>query len=532
MVDMAAGILNGQWLGPYNAVKLMKGAAFPVFLAAANVSGISYLHFLDLTNTAACLFFTWQIRDLIRDRRLLLVFFTAILFDPCSYSRYAFQRVYRSSITWFEVLFIFGAYLGLYCKMLERKKTGRWERGLMGEYLTAAAGAAALAFFWNTREEGMWILPFVLTASALIIAIPAGAFRRGETGAARLFFSAFCLLLFPAAVLSANMAVKKLNRQYYGEEVRLEEIDGTFGDTLKTIYSVKNRTEIPYVSVSGEKLERLCRISPSLAGIRPELDQRLDYYDAIDRGGEDGETEDGWFFWALRQAAFDAGETVTLPQSQRFWEQMREEILAALVDPASGLEEQPVMPSSLMSPFRPVYLRELPPVFAKAVRFMITYQITVSLWGPSGKESLEACELFRRVTGNQEAAKDPQGQLPPQARWIERLLNVYQLLNPVAAAAAAVSILLLLIRSLADHTRAHIPCLLTICGLLLSAAALLFGVCYTEISAFQAVNCLYLSGAYPLMLAGFWIAILYTVRLLVVRKKTGHSLQSRMERNK
>ena len=190
------------------------------------------------------------------------------------------------------------------------------------------------------------------------------------------------------------------------------------------------------------------------------------------------------------------------------------------------------MPSSLMSPFRPVYLRELPPMFAKAVRYMISYQITVSLWGPSGKESLEACELFRMVTGNQEAAKDPQGQLPPQARWIERLLNVYQLLNPVAAAAAAASILLLLIRSLADHTRAHIPCLLTICGLLLSAAALMFGVCYTEISAFPAVNCLYLSGAYPLMLAGFWIAILYTARLLVVRKKTGHSLQSRMERNK
>ena len=114
MVEMAAGILNGQWLGPYDAVKLMKGAAFPVFLAVARTSGSSYMRLLDFTNSAACLFFTWQVRKIIKDRRLLFVLFTVLLFDPCTFSRFVFQRVYRSSITWPEVLFIIGAYLGLY----------------------------------------------------------------------------------------------------------------------------------------------------------------------------------------------------------------------------------------------------------------------------------------------------------------------------------------------------------------------------------------------------------------------------------
>ena len=222
-----------------------------------------------------------------------------------------------------------------------------------------------------------------------------------------------------------------------------------------------------------------------------------------------------------------AGKTVTLSQSQRFWEQMQEEILDALEDPASGLEQQPVMPSPLMSPFRPAYMQELPRVFVQAARYMIMYQDTEPLWGPSGKESPEVCELFRRVTGNQETVKAPQGQLPPQAGWIGRLMSFYRLLNPIAAAAAAVSILLLFIRSLTDHTREHITCLLTVCGMLLSAAAVMLGVCYTEISAFAAVNCVYLSGAYPLMLAGFWTAILYTVRFMYLRKKTGRMFQKR-----
>lgn len=517
MVEMAAGILNGQWLGAYNAVKLMKGAAFPVFLAAARLTGSSYLRILDFTNSAACLFFVWQVRNLIRDRRLLFVLFTVLLFDPCTYSRFVFQRVYRSSITWPEVLFIFGAYLGLYYKMLAHRETGNWKEGMAGEFLTAAVGATALVFMWNTREESFWILPFALTASVLIFAVPAGACRRGETSVKRLFFGAFCLLLFPAAVLSANAEIRTLNRQYYGEAVRLEEIDGTFSDALKTIYAVQNRVEIPYVSVSREMLERLYQVSPSLKSIQPELEERLAFYDTVDRGGEDGETEDGWFFWALRRAAFDAGKTVTLPQSQFFWKQMQEEIQNAMEDPESGIERQPVLPSALLSPFRPAYVRKLPPTFVKAASYMVSYQEVAPLWGPSGKESRESIELFQIVTGDRAAGDDLQGNLPLQAVWIEGLLQIYGLVNPIAAAAAILCFLLLLARSVSTRSREHIPCLLTVAGLLLTAVVLVLGVSYTEITAFPAISYFYLSGAYPLMLGGFWIVILYTVRCLLSR---------------
>jgi hypothetical protein len=52
---------------------------------------------------------------------------------------------------------------------------------------------------------------------------------------------------------------------------------------------------------------------------------------------------------------------------------------------------------------------------------------------------------------------------------------------------------------------------LTVSGLLLTAAVLLMGVSYAEITAFSAISYFYLSGAYPLMLGGFWIMILYSV---------------------
>ena len=111
MVQMAEGLLSGNWLGAYDPVILMKGAFFPLFLAASNRFGSSYLSTLDFMNTLACVYFVWQMRHLFRDRRLLFPLFVVLLFEPCTFSGRTFQRVYRSSLTWMQVLFLFGSFI-------------------------------------------------------------------------------------------------------------------------------------------------------------------------------------------------------------------------------------------------------------------------------------------------------------------------------------------------------------------------------------------------------------------------------------
>ena len=53
----------------------------------------------------------------------------------------------------------------------------------------------------------------------------------------------------------------------------------------------------------------------------------------------------------------------------------------------------------------------------------------------------------------------------------------------------------------------------------LSALILLLGVSYAEITAFSALRSFYMVGAYPLMLAGEWLAILYAAERLFGRRE-------------
>ena len=82
MIRMAHGLINGDWLGDYYGVLLMKGCFFPMFLTAAKLVKVPYLQAVTLAHSAACVFFVSQVRSLIRDRRLLVVM-AAVLLD-CS----------------------------------------------------------------------------------------------------------------------------------------------------------------------------------------------------------------------------------------------------------------------------------------------------------------------------------------------------------------------------------------------------------------------------------------------------------------
>ena len=102
------------------------------------------------------------------------------------------------------------------------------------------------------------------------------------------------------------------------------------------MYSIKDREPVPRVSVTGEKLERMYACSPSLAMIRPELEENLEYYAGIDSNPHDGDVEDGWMIWALKKAAFTNGAADTLPKSQAYWLRVCRELQAELAEQFPG----------------------------------------------------------------------------------------------------------------------------------------------------------------------------------------------------
>lgn len=535
MVQMAESLLSGNWLGDYSPVILMKGSFFPIFLAASHRFGSSYLSSLDYMNTLACIYFVWQIRHLFRDRRLLFPLFVVLLFEPCSYSARTFQLVYRTTLTEHQVLFLFGSYFGLYLHGKEHRRSGNWQRPWSDVLLALVAGIVLWAM-WNTREETFWAIPFIVVASILILLDLLWAVRFQKHALRQISIRLFCCLMPFLILFGGNQWIRWQNKRHYGVALRLEEVDGEFASTLKTIYSIKNETDIPYVTVSREKLERLYAASDSLRLIRPELDAEMDRYSRADRDESDREVEDGWFFWGLKYAAFKNGVADTLPKSQQFWRQVRLELETALNSPDSDFILQPVMPPALMSPWQSANRAYVSETCLKGIKYLLRYDGVGPSFHSERVVPAATTRHFEFITNNisfyseQKAPLDESVHLAlvtPVLDCLQRIIAVYQTLNPILALISVPSFVVFAVVCAVKKLAGHMPFILIVLGMALSALVLFCGVVYNDLTAFQAVDLyFYMSGIYPLMLSCESLTVLYLFeRLLPERhiRTTGSS---------
>ena len=491
MVAMARNLLWGNWLGPYGYGTLMKGSFYPMFLSAVHLAGFSYISALDLLNSAAALYFTLSLKKLLKKRRWMLVLFAALVFNPVNASELTFERVYRCSITNFQALFLFGSVIGAYLD--EKDRFGRQlARALFGGFILWSA--------WNTREDSMWMLPFVLVAGAVMLGIRLKKRRNLDSVlcAVLLFLAPFLVLL------GGNTAVSLANQHYYGMRI-VNEADAGFGQMIKTMYSIKNAEYIEHVSVSAEKLERMYAVSPTLRRIRPELNKSMQIMDAgTDQVVGDGEVEDGWFFWCIRTALENSGIAKTLPEADAFYRQVNRELQEAIRDPANGFETQWVMPSALMSPWQPGYEGKLVENIARAFVYVIKYE-EVSAAPRVVDPAVEGMSyLFDGITGNASIHSGERFVDEYRQMYISRadaVTAVYQAVNPFVAVLAAVLFPVLAVLVLVRRKEGDIPWLLVTGGIFLSILLLLAGIAYTDMTAFIAIRYTYISGGYALVLA-------------------------------
>ena len=501
MVMMARSIMAGKWLGGYSYANLMKGCFFPLFLSATHQSGISYLSALDLLNSAAALYLTLSVRTVLRRRRWMLILFAVLLFNPINASELTFERVYRCSITSMQTLFLFGSVFAAYLD--KKNRPGR-------QTLRAVFCGFVLWSIWNTREDALWVVPFVLVAGIVMLA--------GRLKGQRKWYRIVCsvvLFLMPFLVLAGgNTAIAIINRNVYGLPVR-NETEAGFGELLSTMYSIKNREHIEHVSVSAEKLERMYAVSPTLKKIEPELTKHLQQTDVgTDRVNNDGEVEDGWFMWCVKRAVETSEVGKTLPEADAFYRQAARELKEAIADPGNGFETQWVMPSPLISPWQEGYEGKLPAYMVRAAEYMISYK-EVSAAPRIVDSSVERMSfLFEGITGN--ASIHSEVEVVGQYRQIyidraDAVASVYRCLNPLAAILSMVLFIVHIVLALIRRDREEIPWLLVAAGTGLSILVLLAGISYTDMTAFDAIRYTYMGGGYSLMLAFEWIIILRSV---------------------
>lgn len=393
MLEMSDTIYNGDWLGTYTSDKLVKGPFFPTLTAIISKIGLPYLFTMNLIYILACVFFVYAIKSIIKSKKLRFLIYLILLFNPAAVAGWNFQRFYRNGITISQVLFL----IGLLFLMYERRN----------EKITkilpfSIFGGIVLSTMWHNREDGIWIIPFVLgVIFVTIISLLLKNKGQIKTNIKSLSLKIFVVMLPIILLLCSNITLRVINNMYYGVATYNEINDGNFGKVIQSMYSIKTDEDIKYVTVTRKKLNKIYEASPTLNTIKENLEKSMNSWAKADRNPEDLEVEDGWFWWALKGGVDNAGYYTNAKTANEFYKKVYDELESA--KEKGSIDHQATMPSKLMSPWKERYIKELPKTFFTTLMYVVKFDgmETVQKSGSqNGIKDLEYMRRFERITNN------------------------------------------------------------------------------------------------------------------------------------
>ncbi len=382
-IRLAASLIQGQWLGIYDNLTLAKGAIYPIWIALSFWLGVPLVLAQHLLYAAACLTAVLAIKPLFRSSLVLIPIFAAMLFNPVSFSILEMLRIAREGIYPALTLFVVGCAVGLAVRFRGRiRGIWGWSVGL----------GLAMAMFWLTREEGIWIAPAlgVLAAASLLTVKPRNANQILRYGLV------WCTaLIFPIA---AVLIVSSINRTHYGAFIKTEFDSNAFKKAYGALTRVKTDIWLQHVPVSRQARRKIYRVSPVFSELRPYLEGEIGgQYDQFGLKLDEykDEIQGGWFMWALRDAVAAAGYYSSGSFPEAYYLRLAQEINNAC---RKGRLECYPERASMLPPWNKGYLLPLWKTLLDGSQFLIRFDKVNLVWPQKSLGTDEETRLYRDIT--------------------------------------------------------------------------------------------------------------------------------------
>lgn len=339
-IRLADHLLQSGWLGPYDNLTLVKGPFYPLWIAFSFLLGIPLLLSQQLLYIAACLVTDQALCPLVERPSARLALFSLLLFNPAT-SSFPLTCVLRDALYPGLTLLMVAATLGLFIRRHASIQP------LVGWALMAGLATSA---FWLTREEGIWMLPFLIPL--WIWTLSAALFINWRDWRK----TAIVILPWMLPVL-AVLVVSWVNQAHYGVYAVVEFKTPEFQAAYGALTRVQHQEHKPQIPVPKEARQRIYAQSAAFAELRPFFEQEGFWtlqgigFSNHPAGGD--EIGGGWFSWALRDAAAAAGYFNSGIQSAAFFQRLADEINAACEAQRLDCLEERV---SLMPRWRREYL--------------------------------------------------------------------------------------------------------------------------------------------------------------------------------
>lgn len=313
LFSYSASLRHLDWLGDYNLITLVKGITYPVFLSVNPSLLIPYSLGIAIFYILTIILFCRSLKPIFSGKVRILIYI-ALLFSPIMFSPEVAFRMYRNVLLPGSVLLLFGSYIGLYLRRNSSKRT------LISWSLLSSL---SLVFFWNIKEDSIWVLPFILTISLIIFVGWCIKIRKDKTN--NIIPRTIILILPLLCVFLVNQIISFINLQRYGVYLTNDKNSGEFSRMIKTIMRVEDPTNTnPKVWVSNAKIQNIAAHSQTFDEIADDIVESDAWVQP------DGETYGDHILWKIRYVMSNKGYFENAVKVQEFSKKVVDEIEESL----------------------------------------------------------------------------------------------------------------------------------------------------------------------------------------------------------
>lgn len=303
---LSTNIVLGNWLGPFDELTLAKGPGYSLFLVLSAATGISVVLLTGGFLFVALLLVSRQLRLLGVGTLIRLGVVALALLQPAYWPSRILRDVFYAALILILLAAVF-ALVNFFRNKHEKKLF--WETA-------GLCFIGGIAFI--TREESLLLAPLLLIPLAVFF------FYRSS------FRKRFVQVAILAGIAALpTIAISTTNSFVYGFWGVTEFNSGHFSDALSAVQRVEADSYIDKVPVSKLARNEIYLASPSFRNLEPFLENPSSKW--LTYGCEIypdtcGDIAGGWFMWAFREAASQAGYYQDAKTAETFYSNVAREV--------------------------------------------------------------------------------------------------------------------------------------------------------------------------------------------------------------
>ena len=457
MVNQMLSLVSGNYLGEYSDVTLIKGIIFPLFLTLCRLMHTNYSLILTILYIGAVIYFIRPFEKIIKNKKLLFLFYIVMLFNPITYSSELFQRLYRNSLSIIELLF----FLGTLIRIIDTKQI---KKNIINYILLGIISS----IMYLTREDNIWI-------KLIFIFLIVYEYLKSKN------IKNVIICLIPFIVLTINLnIVSFINYKYYKIYTYNEIQKSEFKNTYKKVLQIKDDEKKDKVSIPRTTFFKLTSYIETFNITRREINQ---YYKVLI--DDTGEIYNGNIIWYFRQFVYRKNNFKDGKESEEYYKKMGQEIDIKFKDRTFGKEL--AFSSILLNMPTPNEIIHMPINLFKIVEYTTIYKNVKTITNYDNFKYDEEVDAYRVVNLDSHTTENI---VKKNNKYYEVIRIIYMIITVVFSPIA----LIIYIKNIKKKDNYNL--ITTI--ILFIYLIILAGVTYTDATAFPTKRYLCLGNLYIL----------------------------------